>query len=66
MALVFRILALISAIAGVIGLYYSLTLGDLWVFASTVVSLLNVYAWSAVSNMYKDLQELKRETLTSP
>ena len=62
---VFGIVALLSGIAGAVGLVYSIALWDFWVFISAVVSLLNVYAWSLVSDMHKDVQELKKETYST-
>ena len=56
----FNTLATIIGLGAVVGLFLGLFTWDIPLMASGLLNLLNAYAWSMVSDMREELDELKR------
>lgn len=58
----FTLLAAILGLIGVLGLFASLFLWNLPIFLSSVVAIVNAYAWAAVGDMADQIKELRRKS----
>ena len=57
---IFNILAIIIGLGAVVSLFLGLFTWDMPLFASGFLNLLHAYAWSMVSDIRQELNELKR------